>query len=154
MYSWCQQEGETFRTFLSKSSHIVNRALGLSSAIDILKDYTGADKERTSDDDRNAVMNSSRTFTNSAVNNRPIMDVQVEIWNHHYPPPNVHQLFFDTYLFSLLFSLQINPHHAELFLVSYGSQSTKGIDNTSNVGKSAEGTSCVFHFSICSFSYA
>jgi hypothetical protein len=129
------QEGETFRTFLNKSSHIVNRALGLSSAVDILKDYTGADKSKIDADDRSAVMTNSRTFTNTAVNNRPIMDVQVPTsTSYHIYSPSIMLMNM------CVFICQVNPHHPELFLVSYGSQNAKGaVDNSTQLGKSAEG---------------
>lgn len=78
----------------------MDRALGLSNAVDILKDYTGADKGRGDGDDRNAVMSSARTFTNSAAHNRPVMDVQS------------------------------NPHHSELFLVAYGSPIRKSLESS------------------------
>ena len=68
---------DSFKGFLTKSSHIMDRALGLSNAVDILKDYTGADKGRVDGDDRSAVMSNARTFMNKAVGGRPIMDVQV-----------------------------------------------------------------------------
>eukprot|EP00602_Paraphysomonas_sp_CaronLab_P005242 CAMPEP_0185037642 /NCGR_PEP_ID=MMETSP1103-20130426/32359_1 /TAXON_ID=36769 /ORGANISM="Paraphysomonas bandaiensis, Strain Caron Lab Isolate" /LENGTH=703 /DNA_ID=CAMNT_0027575719 /DNA_START=47 /DNA_END=2155 /DNA_ORIENTATION=- len=84
---------DAFKSFVSSSAHVVERALGLANSIDILKDYTGTDKGAAGRDDSSVVMSRLRTFRNSTVDGRPIMDIQR------------------------------SPHHSELFLVAYGSRS-------------------------------
>jgi dynein intermediate chain, cytosolic len=86
------QADNSFQSFVKTSSHVMTRALGLSNSIDILKDYTGADRGNSSGGHQNALMSKVRNFQNPSVQDRPIMDIQV------------------------------SPHHPELFLVAYGSK--------------------------------
>lgn len=82
----------------------MTRALGLSNSIDILKDYTGADRANSSSGSQSAIMSKVRNFLNPIVHDRPIMDIQV------------------------------SPHHPELFLVAYGSKPTPQSDSKIEVG--------------------
>lgn len=82
----------------------MTRALGLSNSIDILKDYTGADRGNSSSGNQSAIMSKVRNFMNSTVQDRPVMDIQV------------------------------SPHHPELFLVAYGSKPTPQADSKVEVG--------------------
>jgi hypothetical protein len=86
------------------------RALGLSNSIDILKDYTGSGRgsSQSSSANQSAIMSKVRNYQNLSVQDRPIMDIQV--------------LFF----FIDLNELKVSPHHAELFLVAYGSKPSHG----------------------------
>lgn len=81
----------------------MTRALGLSNSIDILKDYTGADRGNSSVGNQSAIMSKVRNFSNISVQDRPIMDIQM------------------------------SPHHSELFLVAYGSKPTPPTDAKINL---------------------
>jgi dynein intermediate chain, cytosolic len=88
---------------MKSSSHVMTRALGLSNSIDILKDYTGADRGNSSTGNQSAIMSKVRNFFNVSVQDRPIMDIQM------------------------------SPHHPELFLVAYGSKPTPQTDAKINL---------------------
>jgi dynein intermediate chain len=90
-----------FKTFLSTTTRIVERDLAIASSIDILQDFKG-DRSSSSRDDQVQNMSNIRKFKQSAIEGRPVMD------------------------------MQFSPHHSELFLVAYGSVSSKLSDNDSN----------------------
>ena len=53
------------------------RALGLSNSIDILKDYTGANRGNTFISNQKAIMSITKHYFDLSVQDRPIMDIQV-----------------------------------------------------------------------------
>lgn len=55
------------------------RALGLANSIDILKDYTGTNRGNNSNSNQKAIMSTTKHYFDLSVQDRPIMDIQVNI---------------------------------------------------------------------------
>lgn len=96
---------ENFKSFIKSSSRSVHRALAQSSSIDILQDYTNENSGATFRNDENQqAMTRVKGYQCRVIEGRPVMDVQ------------------------------FSPHHAELFLIAYGAQTTEN-DTTNHADR-------------------